>query len=412
MNFRLFRFALGEAGASPWRAWPLTLGLILGVGSLVFLFGLAAQAEKLVRERLLGTLPDRVKVSATGVALGPVKMEGRLNQKTIEEIRSLSGVKEVFRQARFPEPCQLTANYGGERLVTDLVLEGVDPGQVASEVARGYKFEGGQNPAPAMVPRAILDVVNAGISVNTSLPNLTPSALTGRHFTLHLGTSSFNPGPSRPERCQIVGVSDQIGVGGPVVPIAQLEAWTDKPLQIHTLTVVVESPERLGAVVESIHGMGLKTPGLETARRLSGAMVFVRFTLVLFSLAILVTAGVGLSSGLALQVREESEFIGLYRAVGAQRSQILWLYLWRALALGLAGGLLGTTAGLVAGGLANLASAIYLPESFLGSEGVFAFSGAGVALGLAFCLLISFFSGLLPARRAAHMAPAEALRGL
>lgn len=410
MKSRLLRFALGEAGASPWRSWPLTLGLALGVASLVFLLGLAGQAENLIKERVLGSLPDRVRVTADGLSIGPVKMERRLDQSTIDKVKALPGVKEVYRQARFPEPCQLTASYGGERLVTDLVLEGVDVGQVEGEVARGHKFGPG-TPCPAMMPRNILDIVNAGISVNTSLPNLTPTAIIGKGFSLYLGTSSFNPGPYRKVECVLVGVSDQIGNGGPAVPIEVMQSWTKKPLQVHTLTVVVEQPEVLGEVVERIHQLGLSTPGLETAQRLAGAMMFARLAVGLFSLAILITAGVGLSSGMALEVREESPYIGLYRAVGARRSQILWLYLYRALALGLVGGLSGLFLGAVAGFTANAVSAQLLPASFLDKAPIFVLSPAAVALGLFFCLGVSFLSGWVPARRAARLRPVETLRG-
>lgn len=411
--WRLLRLGLGEAGASPWRAWPLAAGLALGVACLVFLLGLAAQSEVLIRERVLGSLPDRVRVQMSAFTMGPVALSNQMGPETIAKLEAIPGVVEVFRQARFPEPCQLFAEYGGQRLVTDLVLEGVDPGQVAPELAQGRSFEpvGPEEAVPAVVPRAVLDIVNAGISVNTKLPNLSPEAVLGRHFTLRLGTSSFNPGPFIERRCVIVGVSDQIGVGGPAVPLENLREWTAKEPQIHSLTLRVDPPERMGEVVLAVHDLGLKTPGFETAQKISEALVYGRLAVLLFCLSILVVAGVGLSSGLSLQVREESPFIGLYRALGATRSDILVIYLGRAAALGLAGGLVGVVAGCFLGWAVNLMAASWLPQGLLGDQTIFAVSLPALLLGVGFSLGISLASGLWPARAAARLHPAVALRG-
>lgn len=409
---RLLRLALGEAGASPWRAWPLAAGLGLGVACLVFLLGFAASAEVIMRERVLGSLPDRVRVRPSVFQMGPVQMDTGMTADTMEQLLALPGVVDVYRQAHYPEPCQLYASYGGRHLVTDLVLEGVDPGQVEHEVPRGRTFAPpapGED-VPAIVPRALLDIVNAGISVNTDLPNLSPDALIGKHFTLRLGTSSFSRGAYVEKRCVIVAVSDQIGVGGPAVPYESLAEWTQRPLVPHTLTVRVARPELMGDVVAAIHEMGLETPGLETAQRLSGALQWARIGVTVFCGAILLVAGVGLSSGLSLQVREEARFIGLYRAVGASRRDVLRIYLARAGALGLAGSALGLVSGVVVGWACNVAADALLPQGFLGQHGIFTVTWPAVVGGMLFGLSVSLLSGFLPARAAADLRPAETLR--
>ena len=64
---RLLALARGEAGASPWRSWPLAAGLSLGVGSLIFMLGLASGVQQVLQERVAGTLPRGSAGRADGI---------------------------------------------------------------------------------------------------------------------------------------------------------------------------------------------------------------------------------------------------------------------------------------------------------------------------------------------------------
>lgn len=411
---RLFALARGEAGASPWRAWPLAAGLTLGVGCLIFLLGLAAGVEQVLKERVAGTLPDRVKVSTSVMKLGPLALGGGLDDEQVKACQAIPHVVEVYRQAHFPAPCQLYASYGGQNLVTDLVLEGVDPGQVADSVASGRTFgpvAPGQE-VPAVIPQAILDILNAGISSHTALPTLSEDALIGRHFTILVGRSSFaRSAPGMQVRAVAVGVSDSLGVSGPAVPLEQMRTWTTTPLKYHTLTLKVDRPENVADVVSSVHRLGLATPGVEAAERIATVINWARLGMGLFSLAVLLVAAAGVSAGLTLQVREEARWIGLYRAVGATRRDILAIYLARAGLLGSAGSLLGLILGVVAGrGLESYLGS-QLPPGMLGSGALFRLSWPATLASLGFGVGITLLSGWWPARQAAHLRPVDALRG-
>lgn len=409
---RLLRLALGEVGSPLWRSWALALGIALGVGSLVLLLGLAQGVGDALRERVVGSLPDRIRVEPASFRMGPVNLEGGLDDEAVARLRALPGVEAVFRQARFPRPAQLEANYGGQGFWSDVVLEGVDPGLVEDHVARGQAFgtlEDGS--AAAVLPQVMMDVLAAGVSIHTSLPQLSPDLLVGRHFNLTLGRSSFAPasGPVSRHRCTIVGISDQVGVGGPSVPLEVLQSWSAEPLTFHAVTLKLEDAGRVGEVAARVRELGYQTPGLEVARQVSQAVGWVQAALGLFGGAVLLVAGVGIFTGLSLQVREEEPTIGLFRAVGASRRDILALYLMRAGLLGLSGALVGLAGGILLG--AWLA------------EGLKALAGAGAADlrlfhptwssalgGPAFGVLTALAAGLLPAGRAARLPPAEALR--
>ncbi|MBU4564495.1 MAG: ABC transporter permease [Desulfarculus sp.] len=113
----------------------------------------------------------------------------------------------------------------------------------------------------------------------------------------------------------------------------------------------------------------------------------------------LLVAGVGIMAVLLISVKERTTEIGLRRALGARRRDILWQFLAEAIILGLAGSGGGALLGLAA------ALAIRIFGSLDFALPVSPALGAGF-LGLA----ISMVFGLAPARRAAALTPVDALR--
>ena len=114
----------------------------------------------------------------------------------------------------------------------------------------------------------------------------------------------------------------------------------------------------------------------------------------------LLVGGIGILTIMTIAVKERTAEIGLLRAIGAGKRQILWLFLGEALTLSAIGGL----AGLVIGwGSAQLLHLI-LP----GLPAYTPWNYALMAVGLA--VAIGLLAGVIPARRAAGMDPVEALR--
>ncbi len=410
---RLLRLALGEAGSPLWRSWSLALGVALGVATLVLLFGLARGLEATLRMRLLGSLPDRMRVEPAPFHMGPMRLGDTLGDDTVARLKALPGVREVYRQARFSRPVQLHASYGGQTFWSDVVLEGVDPGLVESQLGRGQSFAArGQEAIPAVLPRVMMDVLAAGVSIHTNLPSISPDLLTGRHFTLVVGRSSFSAteGPLQQYPCVIAGISDQVGLGGPSLPLQTLEGWNRGPLRYHSLTLALDSAARAPEVEARIRELGLQAPGMAMARQLGAGLAWVRAALSTFGAALLLVAGLSIFTGLSLQVREEQTTLGLYRALGASRQDILALYLARAGILGATGSLAGLAAGLLGGAWLGRGIAA-LSGGAPGAELQLFQPDLSTTLGfLAFGIGTSLTAGFLPARKAARLSPAEVLR--
>jgi putative ABC transport system permease protein len=117
------------------------------------------------------------------------------------------------------------------------------------------------------------------------------------------------------------------------------------------------------------------------------------------SISLLVGA-VGIFTIMTIGVRERTSEIGLLRALGAEREQILGIFLAEAVVLSFLGGLAGLVIG--TGGAWLLGQLVSkLPVSF---------SPFFIALSAGLSLVIGLIAGILPAMRAAGMDPVEALR--
>jgi putative ABC transport system permease protein len=115
----------------------------------------------------------------------------------------------------------------------------------------------------------------------------------------------------------------------------------------------------------------------------------------------LTVAGVGIMNVMLVTVSERTREIGLLKAVGVTRAQVLGAFLVEASILSTAGGLLGFASGM---GIIRLFTAIYpvLPAQ----PPLWAVVGS-----LALSISIGIVFGALPARRASRLDPVQALAG-
>jgi len=114
----------------------------------------------------------------------------------------------------------------------------------------------------------------------------------------------------------------------------------------------------------------------------------------------LLVGGVGILTIMTIAVNERTAEIGLLRAIGAQRGQVLTLFIGEAVVLSAVGGLTGLAAGAGGAWLLHLA----VPALPVHTRWGYALAAEGLAA------LIGLAAGVGPARRAAGLDPVEALR--
>ncbi len=158
-------------------------------------------------------------------------------------------------------------------------------------------------------------------------------------------------------------------------------------------TIVTNLNNELGSIVSVLTGVQAGSYGL--------------------FLVILAVIMVGLVNTFRIVIYERTKEIGTMRALGAQRSQVRNLFVAEATFLGVAGSVPGALAGILALKIIGLFKFDSFTELSLFLDGGRLSSSIGVGmLVFSVCTVILFtlLAALVPARRAARMEPAQALR--
>jgi len=113
----------------------------------------------------------------------------------------------------------------------------------------------------------------------------------------------------------------------------------------------------------------------------------------------LIVAGIGIMNIMLVSVTERTKEIGIRKALGAQRKNILLQFLFEAVVLCNIGGIIGILLGF---GLGNVMTLFSSFQSNIPLQWAF--------IGMAFCSLIGVIFGMLPAIKASKLNPIEALQ--
>ena len=119
----------------------------------------------------------------------------------------------------------------------------------------------------------------------------------------------------------------------------------------------------------------------------------------------LVVGGIGIMNVMLVSVTERTKEIGLRKAVGATKTDILLQFLIEAVLLTAIGG----TVGVVLGALLSF-GASFAVGRFLGASASFSFPVFAALLGIGSSIIGGLVFGIYPARKAASKSPIEALR--
>ncbi|NWG27791.1 MAG: ABC transporter permease [Ignavibacteriaceae bacterium] len=198
-----------------------------------------------------------------------------------------------------------------------------------------------------------------------------------------------------------------------VMPITSFQSMYGRRSYSVNITVMARSKEDYDEVIESAIGH-MRTIRKVEAGKENDFSIFsneslitqvnditsgVRIGALVVSIVALIAAGVGIMNIMLVSVTERTREIGIRKAVGAKKRNILVQFLMEAISLCLIGGIIGITIGVgvgnLAGGLLNAESAIPLDW---------------VIIGLSLCVFVGVVFGTYPAYKAANLDPIEALR--
>jgi putative ABC transport system permease protein len=226
-------------------------------------------------------------------------------------------------------------------------------------------------------------------------------------------------------RLQVVGVMNLKGSGGAtegwdervIMPLTSFHKRIKGNEEVERLRVRAATVDDVSATVEEIKRiLGRRhedvaaftfwtaTEEIATAERLGSIL---KLLMGVIAGIALVVAGIGIMNIMLVSVTERTREIGLRKAVGAKRRDVLFQFLIETSVLSLSGGVLGVGFGVL---LAHGSSELLRRYVLSGASWPATISTVGIAVAVGTAFLVGVGSGVYPASRAARLTPVEALR--
>ena len=430
-----------------------TLGVAVGVASLVAMLSLGVGLQTLASQRLTKSgLFDAVFVTSRGMrgmGGGPPRQTSApretykpLDEDARAEFAKLPDVVEVYPQVRF-----LTeVHYGGNTYSTNVLglpessrttgsFEGITgkyfSSPAADEAILQMEFAKELSPQP-------LSVVGQDLTLRYAQRRTASPEEIAKEKDIDAQLDEMMSGGisivSRDKKLRIVGVIESdpsAGIGGfgggrvfvPLQVAEQLHPAQANDVQefvrgggsgkpsYGAVTVRVKSPKDVVRVEDAIKKIGFQTFSLLDATR-SLRLVFTVFDLFLglFGSLALTVASLGIINTLVMAILERRREIGVLKALGATDGDVRSLFFAEAGAMGLFGGVFGVALGWLIGQALTWGTTIYLRRQDLPGVKISYVPWWLALSAVAFAVVVSLVAGLYPAARAARLNPVEALR--
>jgi putative ABC transport system permease protein len=463
----LTELALRNLRESLLRNSLTTIGISVGVASLVAMLSLGIGLQQLASRRLMKSgLFDTVVVTSRRdlrnfgrdeERSGPAPAESRiLDEPTRQEIERLPNVLEAYPDIRFITELRYEDK---PHLTMVAALPASAKTSDAFETVQGHFFSSDTAPEAVLqkafaeellgkTPKPGLDETN----VSELAPPLLGKELTMRYAQREAArsepstqgnnnvsasrdqnqTSAAYSVVSREQKLKIVGIADldPESMRGPTrarvfLPLKLAEslhvmqpadlreisqAPTGQPLY-SSVSVRVKNPSQVQKVEDAIKKMGFNTFSiLDASRSIQQFFKVLDVFLGIFGSLALAVAFIGIVNTLVMAILERRREIGIMKAIGASDGDIKRLFFAEAGAMGILGGIVGVALGWAIGQVINLGTNVYLKRQSFPPEHFWSVPWWLIAFAMVFSFLVSLVAGLYPAGRAAQLDPVQALR--
>lgn len=401
-----FLVGLEALARHPLRTALSTLGIVMGSASLTAVLALGDGAEAFARRAI-------EREGWNEVSLSPV---------TTRQVDGLSLPVESFPLFGPPEVDALAARVGGKASV-HLGVEGPGTLPMPTDRDRAVLIVG-RFDVPA--PPGFLTVQQGRLPTADELRSAAPVAVIGHRFAEVLreaghpggrvdGSLTFNG-----QSLTVIGVLEP--VEGERVLMVTVPVGIADALMVPTAT---PQPRRISLRVASVEDVPLvrstvsdyaaehhdwtgrwtvSALGRERLDQLAQGILSFKILMGAFTAISLLVGGVGIMNVLLASILERTREIGVRKAVGARRADVLWQFLVESMTVALAGATAGVLLGLLG---AYGVTAIIRTRSEMQLYAAWSWETALIAGASA--LVIGLTAGLYPAVRAARLTPLDAI---
>ena len=397
----ILRVAIGALSANKMRSLLTMLGIIIGIGSVIAMVGLGRGAQQQVTDRIEAMGTTLLRVGAARVRWGGV---GTADIAPLS-LDDVAAIRERARYVTAVQPQQdRDMNVQFSHTNVRVQVTGTSPNYPRVhkyQMAAGRMFTDAEN-------RGLKRVAVLGWAVLEELGLDNPWAIIGQ--PIRIQGMQFD----------VVGVMALKGMAGGrddneqiLIPIRTARYRLFGRERLNDIFVLARNEEsipfamaELQQVIRRSHGL---RPGQENDFTIRSQVDFLEtlnestgtFTLLLAGIAgvSLVVGGIGIMNIMLVSVTERTHEIGVRKALGATRGNILLQFLAEAVVICVIGGVIGVTAG--------IAGARLLAEAFTWT---IAIDPKTAALAVAYAGGIGLLFGVWPAQRAARLNAIDALR--
>ncbi|MDP2632194.1 MAG: ABC transporter permease [Candidatus Curtissbacteria bacterium] len=401
MNYvEIFQTALTALRANLMRTALTMLGIIIGITSVILIISLAQGATAAITNQISSFGTNLIFITpGGGNRNGPPIPTNTLTYEDALEIGELPYASAVT--PLISRQYQIVA----DGLTTNASVQGVSEGYMTVQSVTMDKGD-----------FISLDDVN-GLSRVAVLGSKVAGDLFGEGFDPVGETVIINSKPFR-----VVGVTvvkGGVGIGGNpdesvYIPVTTAQTILMGQNFVQNIQIDAGSPDQVEPLQNEINQLlldrhkitdeNLKDFRIETSQQFLSTLGTITnlLTAMLAGIAAisLVVGGIGIMNIMLVTVTERTKEIGLLKAIGAKRKDILVQFLIESVVLTLSGGAVGIVLGI---SLSFLITTFMLHVPF-----VFQISSVLLAVGVSTLVGVTF--GVYPAQRAARLSPIDALR--
>ncbi|MBM3817411.1 MAG: FtsX-like permease family protein [Acidimicrobiia bacterium] len=415
--------ALDTLRTNKLRSGLTVLGVVIGITAIVGMTSLIRGFDQSLRDSIRELGPSTVFLAKfSGISLAAGNSFDDLLRRpnitvddatAIEKLAPSVGIVDIWLGAGGP-PTQARVTYDGERTKQLAVLGAtenfaevnflkLEAGRffTEGEVARRRNVVVlGDTPYQALFGKSGLDPVGKKVRIGQS--EYTVIGVVGKRPAaggFNLGQDDLVVIPETTYRKQFGIRMFRRGDGiihQSVLIVAAPRVESERDTLIAEIQEIMRIRHGLKVDEANDFDIGTQDAALRVWEQVSRAVLL---ALVVISSIALMVGGIGVMAIMMISVTERTREIGVRKALGARRREILFQFLAEAVVLTAFGGILGIACGSAIGMLVNVVTGfpVSLPWwSF--------------ALGLGFSAAVGIFFGMVPAVRAARLDPIEALR--